>query len=312
MSIWCLVLVAGCSTLVGQKEDDRAVADRSELNVLGPAHGDQNSTSIHVNADLVTVPVTVTDRKGVVVNGLRKEQFSIYEDKTAQEITHFTSEDAPISLGFVVDTSDSMEKKLPMARAAVAALLDKARSEDEFFLVQFDSRPQLLISTTTRTAEIRNGVANLRTAGATALLDAVVLALDQMTRAHQKRKAIIIISDGEDNMSRCSIPELKQLIRETDTLIYAISRDLDTGKGSALLNEIAAHTGGRLLEAKSERELPRFAAKINTWLRNQYLLAYQPTNSTAGYHHIQIKITRPSGFPRLHAFWRLGYYTPPE
>ena len=179
--------------------------------------------------------------------------------------------------------------------------------------MQFDSQPRLLINTTTQTAEIRNSISSMRTAGATALLDAVVLALDQMAKARHKRKAIIIISDGEDNMSRCSIPDLKQLIRETDTLIYAIGlRDLDTGKGSVLLNEIATHTGGRLLEAKSAQELPRFAAKINTWLRNQYLLAYQPTNSAAGYHHIQIKIARPSGFPRLHAFWRLGYYTPPE
>jgi Ca-activated chloride channel homolog len=280
-------------------------------------------TKIYVNSDLVVIPVTVTDGKGRVVNGLQKEHFALFEDKVEQEITHFAPEEAPASIGLVVDTSDSMGPKLQKAREAVAALLNNANPEDEFFLTQFNDRAQLVVTLTTQTEEIRRHVAMMQTAGSTALMDAVMVALNEMRNAHYTRKAIIIISDGEDNASHCSVRELKEAVRDADVLIYAIgiasSSVFDQGwppqrlTGSALLNEIATHTGGRLFEVNRLKQLPDIASKISAWLRNQYVLAYTSSNKKdSRFHHIQVKIKKPNGFPRLHAFWRLGYYAPSE
>jgi Ca-activated chloride channel homolog len=273
-----------------------------------------------VNPDLVVIPVTVTDGQGRVVDGLQKEHFALYEDKVEQEITHFASEDAPVSIGFVFDTSDSMSPKLHKAREAAAALLNNANPEDEYFLVRFSDRPQLLASITTQTEKIRKEVAIMQTGGTTALLDGVTAALNEMKNAHHTRKAIILISDGEDNASHCSVRDLKEALRKADVLVYAIgiadsssysqSWPPQSPTGSALLNEIAKQTGGRLFEVNRLKQLPDIASKISTWLRNQYVLAYTPGKKNSGYHHIQVKITKPNGFPRLHAFWRLGYYTP--
>jgi Ca-activated chloride channel homolog len=300
------------------------VATEYESNDSASTDTSRSLTKIRVNSDLVVIPVTVIDGKGRVVNGLQKEHFALYEDKIEQQITQFASEDAPVSIGLVFDTSDSMAPKLQKAREAAAALLNNANPEDEFFLVQFNHRAQLVVGATTRTEEIRQHVAMLQTGGATALLDAVMVALNEMRNAHHTRKAIVIVSDGEDNSSHCSMRQLKEAVREADVLIYALGIT-DSGAysqglvaqsltGSALLNEIAKQTGGRLFIINRLKQLPEIASKIGAWLRNQYVLAYTPSNTAKNgrYRHIQVKITKPEGFPRLHAFWRLGYYAPVE
>ena len=140
---------------------------------------------IHVNSDLVIIPVTVTDYKGRIVGGLQKEHFALYEDKVEQAITHYASEDAPVALSLVLDTSDSMHPKLKKAREAAAALLNNANPEDEFSLVEFNQVARLAVSFTTNGEEIRNRVALVQTGGATALLDAVTVALNEMKNARQ-------------------------------------------------------------------------------------------------------------------------------
>jgi VWFA-related protein len=272
----------------------------------------------------VVIPVTVTDRKGHAVDGLQKEHFALYEDKVEQQITHFASEDAPVSIGLVFDTSDSMAPKLEKAREAVAALLNNTNPEDEFFLVQFSDHAQLVVNLTKQTEEIRRQVAMLKIGGSTALLDGVTVALHEMRNARHNRKAIIIVSDGEDNASHCSLRDLKEEVRGGDVLIYAIGIDGSSGSslgwppprltGSALLDEVATQTGGRLFEVNRLKQLPGITSKISEWLRKQYVLAYAPSNThkNTGYRHVQVRITRTSGFPQLHAFWRLGYYPPAE
>jgi Ca-activated chloride channel family protein len=212
-----------------------------------------------------------------------------------------------------------MSPKLQKARESVAALLNSSNSEDEFFLVQFNDRAQLLVSTTKQTDEIRKQVAMMQISGSTALLDAVMVALKEMRNARYSRKAIIIISDGEDNASHYSVRDVKDAVRAEDVLIYAIGIG-DSGAsspgltGSALLNDVTKDTGGRLFEVTRLKQLPEIASKISAWLRKQYVLAYSPnkTESNSRYRHIQVRIAKPTGFPRLHAFWRLGYYAPAE
>ena len=319
----CIFLAGFGSVWCEQRDDAPAVAAGFELGASASTDLGRTPIKIHVNSDLVVIPVTVTDGKGRVVNGLQKEHFALFEDKVEQKITHFASEDAPASIGLVFDTSDSMVPKLQKAREAVAALLKNANPEDEFFLTQFNDRAELVVKLTTQTEEILKRLAMMQTAGTTAMLDAVMVALNEMKNAHHTRKAIIIISDGEDNASHCSVGELKEAVRNADVLIYAIGL-VPSGAsaqgwppqrptGSALLNEIATQTGGRLFEVNKVKQLPDIASKINAWLRNQYVLAYMSSNEKhVSYHHIQVKITKPSGFPPLHALWRLGYYAPAE
>jgi VWFA-related protein len=275
-----------------------------------------------VNSDLVLIPVSVTDGKGRAVNGLDKDQFTLYEDKVEQVITHFAAEDAPVSIGIVFDASDSMEPRMHKAREAVNALVRNANPDDEFFLVQFSDGAELAAGLTKNAAEIQARAASIQTGGSTALLDAVLLAIREMKKAANTRKAIVIISDGEDNSSHCSVNFLKESVRESDSVIYAIGIDnsdvftqnwgRERLSGAALLNEIATQTGGKLFEVSRLKQLPEVASNIGAQLRSQYLLGYTPSNNKkhGGYHRIQVKLARPKGFPRLHAAWRLGYYAP--
>jgi VWFA-related protein len=277
-----------------------------------------------VHSDLVQIPVTVTDGNGRVVPGLEKEHFTLFEDKVQQVITHFAAEDAPTSIGIVFDTSDSMKFRMNKAHEAVDALLRNANPADEFFLVQFSSHASLVAGMTSNSEEIAQKAAAMRVGGSTALLDAVALGMEEMKNARHLRKAIVIISDGDDNSSRSSVSEIKKIVREGDVLIYAIgiTDDIDYSmylqrdklSGPALLNEIATQTGGRLFEVRKLKQLPDITAKISGWLRNQYVLGYASDNSQRNgeYRRVEVKVTKPKGFPRLHAFWRLGYYAPTE
>jgi VWFA-related protein len=311
----CLLLSSFGAAICGEPQDKSGSASREAYPRIA---------TILVHSDLVQIPVTVTDGNGRVVPGLEKEHFTLFEDKVQQVITHFAAEDAPTSIGIVFDTSDSMKFRMNKAHEAVDALLRNANPADEFFLVQFSSHAALVAGMTTNSEEIAQKAAAMRVGGSTALLDAVALAMEEMRNARHLRKAIVIISDGDDNSSRSSVSEIKKIVREGDVLIYAIgiTDDVDYSMylqrdkltGPALLNEIATQTGGRLFEVRKLKQLPDITAKISGWLRNQYVLGYAPDNSQRNgeYRRVEVKVTKPKGFPRLHAFWRLGYYAPTE
>ncbi len=275
-----------------------------------------------VHSDLVLVPVTVTEGHGKFVTGLAKAHFSILEDHVPQVITHFTAEDAPATIGLVFDASDSMGPKLSAARDAVYAVLKNANPEDEFFLIRFSSHPELAVGLTKQPDQIRQVVQNLQVSGSTALLDAMNMAWCEMKGAHHRRKAIILISDGEDNSSRMTLSEFKQLATQNDSTIYSLfigeSPDYSPFRsgqkltGAALLNDIARQTGGRMFVVSELKQLPKIAARIGSWVRSQYVLGYVPRDESrdGGYHRIQVRISKPAGFPRLHSSWRLGYQAP--
>ena len=168
------------------------------------------------------IPVTVTDPMNRFVTGLEKENFKIFEDKKEQEVRQFSSEDAPISVGVVFDCSGSMGHKLEKSRLAVAQFFKMANPEDEFFLVQFNDSAQLAQPFTTSLEEIQNRLTFTQSKGRTALLDAVYLALHEMKKGKNPRKALLLISDGGDNNSRYTEGEIKNLVKEADVQIYAI------------------------------------------------------------------------------------------
>ena len=279
--------------------------------------------NIRIDSTLVLIPVTVTDPLNRFVTGLEKENFKVFEDKKEQPLSQFSSEDAPLSVGVVFDCSGSMGNKLAKSRQAVAQFFKMANPEDEFFLVQFNDSANLIQPFTRNLEEIQNKLAFTQSKGRTALLDAVYLALHEMKKAKNPRKALLLISDGGDNSSRYTEPEIKNLVKETDVQIYAIGiyeqsgargRTPEEMAGPGLLSEIAEQTGGRQYAIDNVNELPDVAAKIGTELRNQYIIGYAPQNQMRDgkYRHVQVKLVQPRGMPILRPFWKQGYYAPAQ
>lgn len=280
--------------------------------------------TLRIETNLVEVPVTVTDPLNRFVTGLEREHFRVFEDKIEQKVTHFSSEDAPISMGLVFDSSGSMGAKLQKSRQAVGQLMKTANPEDEFFLVQFNDRPEVVQGFTQDTEELQNRLTFVQSKGRTALLDGVYLALHEMRKnASNPRKALVVVSDGGDNSSRYTESEIKNLVREADVQIYAIGifepsasrgRTAEELSGPSLLTEIAEQTGGRHFPVENLNELPDIAARIGIELHNQYMIGYTSTNRERDgkYRHVQVKLVQPRGLPPLRAFWRLGYYAPTQ
>jgi VWFA-related protein len=280
-------------------------------------------SNIRVDSTLVLIPVTVTDPMNRFVTGLEKENFKIFEAGKEQDLSQFSSEDAPLSVGVVFDCSGSMGHKLDKSRQAVAQFFKTANPEDEFFLVQFHDSADLIQPFTTSLEEIQNRLTFTTSKGRTALLDAIYLALHEMKKAKNPRKALLVISDGGDNNSRYTEGEIKNLVKEADTQIYAIGiyesvttrgRTAEELAGPGLLTDIAEQTGGRQYAVENLNELPDIASKIGVELRNQYILGYAPQNREhdGKYRRVQVKLVQPRGLPPLRAFWRLGYYAPSQ
>jgi len=180
--------------------------------------------------ELINVTATVTDSSGRFVPGLKQTDFRVFEDDQPVEITHFSAERVPVSLGILLDTSGSMSgAKIAAARAALDRfLLDLLGPEDEVFLYRFDNAPHLLETWTTDRQRISDELRAIRPDGATALYDAVAEALPLLKSGRHRKKALLVISDGNDTSSRIELTDLKQRIRESEALVYAIGMDAQT------------------------------------------------------------------------------------
>jgi Ca-activated chloride channel homolog len=277
--------------------------------------------NLRVETTLVLIPVAVTDSLNRFVLGLQKSDFHLSEDNVEQNVAHFSGEDAPLSVGLVFDESGSMDYKLRTSQAAVAQFLKTMNADDEAFLVEFSDSARLTAAFTSHTEEIQGALKKAQPGGLTAMLDAINLALREMKKARNSRKAIVIISDGGDNHSQYTAAEIESLVREADVQIYAMGvfePSLSFGltaeevSGPRLLSEIATQTGGRAFSAALTSDLPSVAARIAVELRNQYVLGYYPKNQTRDgkYRHVEVKVAQPRGVSTLKAHWRLGYYAP--
>jgi VWFA-related protein len=225
-------------------------------------------------------------------------------------------DDEPIAAGLVFDTSGSMGDKLGRSRTAAAVFFKIADPEDEFFLVEFDSRPRLVVPLTKDTGRIEEELTFSKSHGSTALLDAIYMAIQEMHKSKKNKKALLVISDGGDNNSRYTVKEVRTLIQESDVLIYAIGvfgggNSPEEAGGPGLLSEIAEQTGGRMFHAIAQ-ELPDVAKKIGIELRNRYILGFSPLNQVhdGKYHHVTVTVIPPRGLPKLQPHWRTGYTAP--
>ena len=273
-----------------------------------------------VDVDLVLVPVTVTDPMNRLVTGLEKNNFIVEDNGQKQQIQHFSSEDAPISLGVIFDMSGSMKDKIEKAREAVVDFFKTANPQDEFFMVAFNDRPVLLSDFTSSIEKIQGQLIYAEPRGRTALLDSIYLALSKMREAHNQKKALLIISDGGDNHSRYTESEIKSIVKEADVQIYAIGifspnpGTIEEQTGPATLSAITDVTGGRTFTVDNPNELSDIATKIGIELRNQYVIGYRPTTPVKDgkWRKIKVKLHPPKGLPPLTVYAKSGYYAPSE
>ncbi|HLH41629.1 MAG TPA: VWA domain-containing protein [Bryobacteraceae bacterium] len=288
-----------------------------------PAQPQDTTPVFNASTTLVLIPATVTDPSNRFLLGLQKKDFHVFEDGAEQTISHFSGEDAPLSIGLVFDISGSMGLKLRRSRDAAIQFLKTMNEQDEAFLVEFGDRAELSVGFTRKPEEIQDKLQDLQPGGLTAMLDAAELALGEMKKAKNPRKALLIISDGGDNNSKYSAKDLESLVREADVQIYAMGvfePDFFPGlskeeiSGPKLLAEISEQTGGRVFAASDANDLPSVATRIGIELRNQYVLAYTPSNQSKDgkYRKVEVKVSAPKGVPDLKVRWRLGYYAPSQ
>jgi Ca-activated chloride channel family protein len=187
----------------------------------------QEGFTFRSGVELINVTATVTDDDGRFVSGLRKEDFTVFEDGERQEVTHFSNDRVPVSLGIVLDTSGSMTPdKMSAARSAIDRFIyDLLGKDDELFFLEFASRPDLVQEWTTDRRAISRAVARVSPSGGTAMYDAIADALPLAGIGRHPKKALLVISDGNDTNSSLSVGELRQLIRESEVLVYALGVD---------------------------------------------------------------------------------------
>ena len=276
---------------------------------------------LKVAVDLVLVPVTITDPMNRLVTGLEKENFQLFEGSAGQEIKTFSSEDAPVSLGVIFDSSGSMSSKMDRAKDAVVEFFKTANPQDEFFMITFSDEPEVVSDFTSSVDEIQGKLVFTVPRRRTALLDAIYMGVTKMRQAKYAKKALLIISDGGDNHSRYTEGEIKSMVREADVQIYGIGlfdlngfKTAEEREGPALLSDVTEVTGGRTFTIGNPNELADVATKIGIELRNQYVLGYRPTSPgrDGKWRKIKVKLNPPKGLPPLHVYAKTGYYAPTE
>jgi len=273
---------------------------------------------IRMNVDMVLVPVTVTDPLNRLVTGLEREDFQVYENNGEERIASFASEDAPVSIGIIFDLSGSMTSKLVRAREAILQFIKTANPQDEFFVIGFNDRPELIEDFTSSVDDIQARLATVHAGHRTALLDAIYYGIAKMKDAHHERKALLVVSDGGDNRSRFTEGEVRAAVREADVEIYSIgifdpyAPTPEERTGPQLLDDISSATGGRLFRVDDVDEMSDIAEKISTELRNQYVIGYKPKVLTRDgkWRKVKVKVNPPPGLPPLTVYARTGYYAP--
>jgi Ca-activated chloride channel homolog len=282
-----------------------------------------HTTPIQVDVNMVVVNITVTDPYDRIVTGLDQANFSVFDEKVSQKIEAFSTEDAPISVGLIFDSSGSMSDKIQKSREAALQFFKTSNPQDEFMLINFSERPNLISAFTSKFENLQDHLIVVKAGGKTALLDAIYLGLSEMKKATTNRKALLVISDGGDNHSRYTERDLKKAVKESDVELYSVgifeplasrARTPEEAGGPGLLADLAEMSGGRMFSVEDPNELPDIMEKISIELRNQYVIGYKPSNLVRDgrWRRIKVKLLPPRGLPPLQVYARTGYYAPTQ
>ena len=308
-----LMLIGGAIGIAQQKVTTASRATAQSESSNPNTTGNQQ---IIVNTDLVTLTVSVTDRDGRYLAGLSKNDFTLTDNKIPQAISFFSDTDSPVSVGIVFDVSGSMSgKKIEQAEEALSGFIQTSHSQDEYFLIGFNSKPQLLLDRSRDGDAILKKLSFVEAGGSTALYDASYLALERVMRGAYPKRAILIISDGLDNDSRYKFSDLRRALRESDVIVYAIGINGPAiGKwskyGDNVLDELAAVSGGKAFFPRNSARMNEALEQIALELRHQYSIGYRPSNFSLDgkWHRVKVKAAWPPEFNRAFIRSREGYF----
>jgi Ca-activated chloride channel family protein len=285
----------------------------------------KDDQTIRLGTDLVLLDVMVVDSSNKPIMDLKQDQFQILEDKTPQRIEFFSKEQVPVSLVFTIDTSGSMRPKLDRVINASISLVKKSQKTDEMAVIQFKDQTELLEEFTSDINDVIDALKGMIASKQTSMLDALYVSADYAGKeGKNRRKAVVLVSDGLDNNSFYKFEEVVSHLREADVQIYLIGFTTDLGKDGAwfgksekdkaerLLTKLASETGGRAFFPKELAEVDSIAQQISVDLRTQYSIGYYPTNSKRDGTFRSVKIQVEGGSRRLVARTRTGYTAPRE
>jgi Ca-activated chloride channel family protein len=273
--------------------------------------------TINVNVNIVVLHATAQDHKGVLVSGLGKDDFQVYEDGVLQPIKYFSHEDIPVTVGLVIDNSGSMRPKRADVVAASMAFARSSNPQDQMFVVNFNERVSFglpdYLPFTDQVAQLEAALSTIKANGETALYDAVAVALEHLKKGDRDKKVLMVISDGGDNASKHKLTDIITLLGQPDVIVYTIGifdvQDADRNPG--VLKRLAKDTGGEAFLPESLKDIAPICERIAHDIRNQYTIAYVPTNRNrdGSYRVIQVKANAP-GRGGLLVRTRAGYFAP--
>jgi len=308
--------------VLGLPQTMRAQVKAAKLAANTPSQATQQNLNpgddrVIINTDLISFNVTITDEYGRFVTGLQKSAFTVLDDKQPQEITFFSDEDAPVSIGIVLDLTGSMSGvKVRRAKEALEHFFQTSLEGDEYFLITLQhGHANLALDRTRDSQALLDRLTFVQPRGTTAFYDACYLGVDKVTHGIYPKRALLVISDGQDNNSRYTFNELRRLVKESDVIIYAIGIEEErdgtlASDGQSILDDIAGVSGGKAFFPQSSAEMDDIFESIALELRHQYAIGYRPPNFDANgkWHHLKVKVNPPRGLPHLFVRSRDGYY----
>ena len=279
--------------------------------------GQQRGVTV-IETEVIRVPVTVNDRRGRFIQGLKQQDFEVLEDNIPQELTSFTIEESGIAAELLIDVSGSMSYRLAEAKRAATQFVQQMTPKDVAKIVQFDDRVTPLSEFSSDKTVLSAAVAKASGVGATALYNAISTALDDLSarrkadEAEQRHRAIILLTDGDDTSSAINEDEVLSKAGRVDALVYALSLDrsnglpVTDGPSAVFLNSLARQSGGQL-QFPELANLGKFYRDLSDELRLQYVLGYVPTGSKAGarWHAITVRVKNRKDYRLRH---RIGYF----
>ncbi len=273
----------------------------------------------------VQLPISVLDKDGRPVDGLTKDNFQIFEDRVPQTIKTFIHEDIPLSLGLVIDNSGSMRNKRERVNSAALAFVRESNPEDETFIVNFDDSAYLEQDFTGSIGDLIDALDNLDARGETALYDAIYLSSEHVKHGKKDKKAILLITDGEDNTSKYGINKVIEALRQSKVTLYAIGlleendqrgglfKKPPSKKAKEDLEKFAEITGGQAYFPKNLDEVEELVKHIAHDIRNHYTITYTPKNLNmdGSYREVSVKLTPPKNAGKITWRTKQGYYATP-
>jgi Ca-activated chloride channel family protein len=279
----------------------------------------KQGASIKVDVSLVVLHTTVLDDRQRFADGLKNENFRIFEDKVEQKLSVFKREDVPVSMGLVIDNSGSMRDKRSRVNEAAITLVQASNPSDEAFVVNFNDDFYLDLDKdfTSSVPDLKEALERIDSRGSTALYDAIIGSLDHLKKASRDKHVLLIVTDGEDNTSHNTLEKTVREIQKTDTVIYTIGLLSQESKKSAkkakkALEDIAKASGGVAYFPENVEDVHTICEQVAHDIRNQYTLAYYPTNTRRDgtFRSVQVEVIPPRGRGKLVARTRNGYYAP--